>query len=151
MLYLPLASLTVLLGDLVLFLVLPLSHASTLRLCPTPLCYPNSKSIIPSIYMVVDYHFLRISLASLFVSKSRLFSLLMVVSILVRNLALASSNYLAEIYLRALSHCCIIPYIYPLINYCINLNYPPSTISISPQNGTSPCLLVFWRPFGPFL
>ena len=157
LLSLPLASITITLSSYILLtrkpalsLVSPLSISAALSLCPIPVCYPNRESIPPSISMYVNCRSLRISSASLFVFNFHLLTSLMVALILVWNFSLAPYKSSDDLYLRALSHRYLIPYIFSLVTYCINHNQPPSTIYFSPQNISSPCLLISWQPTIPF-
>ena len=129
-------------SDLALSLASSVSLLVTLSLCPRSLCYPNRESSLPRSSMAVDSHSLRISSASLFAPDSQLLASLMAASILVQNLALAFSYSPAALCLRALSYRSLIPSVSSLVPMCLNPNYPPSPLSLFPQNLASPCVFM---------
>ena len=154
---LPLASITIpsvlyvwLAIDSALSLTFSLSLLDYLRIFPRYFHYFNRELSLTSTSIDVYYSFLWISLASLFATYLQLLASLMTASILVQNLALTSSNLLSSLCLRYLSYLYLISSISYLVPYRINPNYPPLSISLYSQNIASPCLLISWRPVGPF-
>ena len=135
-----------------------LSLASSLSLTDAISLYlrslhpPNMESSLQSSSTSINFCSLRLSSVSFLASDLQLLASLMSASILAQNSALAFSNLLAALCLRALLCRSLIPYISPLVPYILNNHSPPPPPNpiFLYSNYCPSCLLIPWWPAIPF-